>query len=822
MNIDVFISHHTNSSLHIVEGIVNKLEANGIKCWYAPRDTAGDYAGSIADAIEECRVFLLVLNKAASESPHVLNELNLVTERLAAGNEVDIIPFHTADTDISNKARYYIGRMHWLDAMTPTIYERIDELVEKVAMTLNKKVDLTRSGKKASAEYKLISKVPQVRDVFYGRDNAIEEIENIFLSGNRVMFLEGMGGIGKSEIAKQYALKHKDEYENIIFVTYGDNLKRLVCDPTAIEISGVERGTQTDDEYYENKMRILRSVCDEKTLIIVDNFDVDSDENLSDFLEGSHRVIFTTRNSHRGYPCIKIGPIADEDILFKIFEDNYGDTVSDDDNEWLKKIFELVENHTYMIELIAKQMDASFLSAEEMYELITNGKFKTDLTESVPGRKEQKTAFEHLSSLFSISNLSDEEKYVLEILSVIGIKGVPVKRFREWSGISDMDIVNKLIHKSWVRKESGQRISLHPLMAEVVREKLKPDLTGIADCLKNMASFAHHAWFRAYGENIEVADNIYSVLKYFCPFDAKGTNRFEPMISFLWQVGRFDDSIEFDKCLYDACIKEYGESSMATGFVAKSLAGCYFNSRREQDSVKWYEQGLNCMLKSNCGDNEDLAMAYSKVARCYTWPFNLNREKAEEYFDIALKMRLRLKDVLCDEKATPPEWFNLYRKYNLEIAETRIAENYMEMGRMYQQFGDYAKALEYAEKYEEAMRGFSENDSSGYAYALYDIGVCKLNIGLEKKKASPCEAEADFAEAEEKLLAALKINLKMRGELANDTIDNQEILGDLYASTERYGDASNAYMAVISMLEKLYGPECEGIERVKEKMKFEL
>ena len=32
MEIDVFISHHTASSLHIVEGIANKLEADGVRC----------------------------------------------------------------------------------------------------------------------------------------------------------------------------------------------------------------------------------------------------------------------------------------------------------------------------------------------------------------------------------------------------------------------------------------------------------------------------------------------------------------------------------------------------------------------------------------------------------------------------------------------------------------------------------------------------------------------------------------------------------------------------------------------------------------------
>ena len=136
MYIDVFISHHTASSLQVVEAIANKLESNGIRCWYAPRDTEGAFAGSIAEAINACSAFLIVLNKPASESPHVLNELNMVTSRLARKENVSIMPFHIADKDISADARYYLGRIHWIDAMTPPIEKRIDELTEKMLHVL--------------------------------------------------------------------------------------------------------------------------------------------------------------------------------------------------------------------------------------------------------------------------------------------------------------------------------------------------------------------------------------------------------------------------------------------------------------------------------------------------------------------------------------------------------------------------------------------------------------------------------------------------------------------------------------------------------------
>ena len=93
MEIDVFVSHHTASSLHIVEGIVNKLESQGIRCWYAPRDTEGAYASSIVKAINSCSVFLLILNRPASLSVHVLNEIDMVSKRLTRSEDVKISPF---------------------------------------------------------------------------------------------------------------------------------------------------------------------------------------------------------------------------------------------------------------------------------------------------------------------------------------------------------------------------------------------------------------------------------------------------------------------------------------------------------------------------------------------------------------------------------------------------------------------------------------------------------------------------------------------------------------------------------------------------------
>ena len=63
MDHEVFISYHRDSSAELVENIVQALESKGIKCWYAPRDVVSKYAGDIVKAIEDCKIFLLIMNK---------------------------------------------------------------------------------------------------------------------------------------------------------------------------------------------------------------------------------------------------------------------------------------------------------------------------------------------------------------------------------------------------------------------------------------------------------------------------------------------------------------------------------------------------------------------------------------------------------------------------------------------------------------------------------------------------------------------------------------------------------------------------------------
>ena len=128
---DVFISYE-HESKSIADNVVSVLESRRIRCWYAPRDVIGDYATSIVDAIESSKVLVLILSKTASDSPHVLNEVEIAYQKVIEGN-LTIVPFKIDDESMSRAMEYYIKRLHWIDATSKSLEAAIDNLYEMLA-----------------------------------------------------------------------------------------------------------------------------------------------------------------------------------------------------------------------------------------------------------------------------------------------------------------------------------------------------------------------------------------------------------------------------------------------------------------------------------------------------------------------------------------------------------------------------------------------------------------------------------------------------------------------------------------------------------------
>lgn len=125
---DCFISY-SHQDTKIAVAVQSILEQKGIRCWIDFRDaTPGiDYAGSIVRAIKSSTVFVLVLSQNSSASVHVLNEINS-----AVNAGVTILPFKVDESELNDSMEYYLGRTHWMDALTPPLEEHILKLADAI------------------------------------------------------------------------------------------------------------------------------------------------------------------------------------------------------------------------------------------------------------------------------------------------------------------------------------------------------------------------------------------------------------------------------------------------------------------------------------------------------------------------------------------------------------------------------------------------------------------------------------------------------------------------------------------------------------------
>ena len=129
---DAFISYSTSDKA-AADAACATLEASGIRCWIAPRDiTPGaEWGEAIVDAINHCRVMILIFSESANESPQIPREV----ER-AVSKGIPVIPLRIQDIAPARSLEYFIGTVHWLDALTPPLEVHLRRLVESVKTLL--------------------------------------------------------------------------------------------------------------------------------------------------------------------------------------------------------------------------------------------------------------------------------------------------------------------------------------------------------------------------------------------------------------------------------------------------------------------------------------------------------------------------------------------------------------------------------------------------------------------------------------------------------------------------------------------------------------
>jgi len=130
---DVFISYSSKDKT-VANAVCATLEGRKIRCWIAPRDVPPGlpYAAALVNAINDCKVFVLILSKGSNTSGAVMRE---VEEAVDSGTP--IIPIRIEEIEPTEAMRYYIKSIHWIDAMSPPLQKHLGKLADSVQAILS-------------------------------------------------------------------------------------------------------------------------------------------------------------------------------------------------------------------------------------------------------------------------------------------------------------------------------------------------------------------------------------------------------------------------------------------------------------------------------------------------------------------------------------------------------------------------------------------------------------------------------------------------------------------------------------------------------------
>ena len=672
-----------------------------------------------------------------------------------------------------------------------TIYNMIRSLAAKIrtessdiSECKNKNLDFIESGTAfdLSDNVKLLTNMKPCRSVFQGRDGLILQMYDHFQMKNHFLFLQGIGGIGKSECAKQFAEKYKNQYDVIVFSECPDSLVSSVNDNsifTLTEPFSPKQSIESDRQFYERKLKQLK-MLKEKTLIILDNVDYFSEE-IDDFLTLPFDIIITTRYDYFSeYPgqTIHINEIENMMILKDIFSEYYGKNVSND--PFTEKIINMFERHTMAIELIAKQAKASNLTPQEIFDIMNNSdgyEFQENFRVMNYDRK-QLNIFSYMQKLFNIASLTEQEQYIMMCLSLLPLTGMEKRTFKNCCGLKDYSNINKLIELSWIRDIDG-KLSIHTLIKETVKISCKPDLIKCQKFINNLMQeySSFKCYYGSYVYKEEVQRTVMHLYSTFAEPTIDSWEFYEWLDLSLSHCNRHDISLQIAEKLYKLYKSKYGENHFRTARMLVRM-GC---AKRKYDdleeAVYLMEKGRKIILElENRNEREtlyisDIDVTLTNVFMTY-YDIADNKElldKNEKFCIEAISIRNSLKDRF------PPLFVTLVSLYrNLSFIECYR--------------NNYEKAVYYLELSEKEC----EDSESIFIHSINDS--IHSNLAL---------AKGDLKKAVKYQTSAIEKHILCFSEYDISVINMRAKLGDIYLKLGDFVSAYTQYETALKHLEKM-------------------
>ena len=672
-----------------------------------------------------------------------------------------------------------------------------------IHVTANQTINYNQIIKEAKRAGSLLN-LPQTNVTFFaGRDDDLQKVHELLQKNQRVAvaaFVKGMGGVGKSELALQYALRHLlTDYSGGICWLRGNEgtLPTQLQDFVQVQLGEkMPDGLDSGEKLAGHCWRRLSERLEGQMLVVLDN--VKDYENVKPFLppqDGKFRVLVTTRlglgNTMQQYTLDVLMLAAAVDLLKSFLPET---DPRRGNEETIKNLCTWLGRLPLAIELVGRYLARKpDLSIDKMEERLEAKKLQQEaLTDTQKRALAEMTAKLNIAAAFDLSwqELSEGAQKLACVMSLFALAPI------HWQWV--MDAMGDVDEEDLEACRDDELLNLHLL------ERTQQSVYELHQLLREYFQFQlkQHLEWQALRQQVAVSLlNISKGIKQTITLDQ--VTEVAPAIPHLEMLGRemlddipnpeesenllwvFSGTTSFYEAkglyelalvLYQNCLKELqcrlGKEHISVAVILNNIGELYLSLGKHRDIESFYVRALTILEKQIGTDNTFAAQIFTNLAKSYK--VQGKYEEAESLYMRSLEIRER----------------------HLGIEHSLIADSLNNLVELHREKGSYGEA-------ERLLIRANEIDEQQLLRTDQAADAIKLQI-----LASLYYSQGKYSEAEPIYLRSLEIDKQIYGEDHPITATYMNNLAVLYYSQGKYSKAESLCLQSLDIRKRKLGENC--------------